>query len=271
MPEIPEMERYRQLLFETVVGKQIVKVEVERPKSINVDVNEFKTSITGGFVEGISRRAKYLIIHLHGGLFLITHMMLDGRLYYGEKAQDNLPGTPHITFDFADGHSLYFCGLGLGFLHLVTREGVEKETEGIGIEPLSPEFTVDTLIRIFKSRRGVIKPLLMDQKLIAGIGNAYSNEILFASGILPQRKIPSLEESDYQKLWQVIPRILKKGIENGGYIEEPFAAWDNLTGGQNHHFLVYDRGGQPCPVCGTPINQTKLNGRWTYYCTVCQH
>lgn len=271
MPEIPEMERYRELLSQAVLGKRIQNIIVERPRSINVQPGEFISSVTGGIIEGISRRAKYLVFHLYGGLFLLTHMMLDGRLFYGPAGQEEgLPGKPEVIIDFIDGNSLYFCDLRLGFLHLITREGLNETFKELGIEPLSEDFSFEKFTGTFKGRRGVIKPLLMDQKLVCGIGNAYSNEIFFASGILPERKFPSLTDKELRNLWETIPVVLRKGIQNGGYIEEPFAAGDTLTGGQNNHFMVYDRGGQMCKVCGTMINEMKLNGRWTYFCNVCQ-
>ncbi len=271
MPEIPEMERYRQLLTETVLGKQIKDVTVLRQRSINLDIDEFVSSATARVIEGVSRRAKYVVLHLYGGFFLLTHMMLDGRIFYGITGQsEGLPGKPEVIIDFTDGNSLFFCDLRLGFLHLVTREGLNDTFSDLGIEPLSDEFNFDNFTGTLKGRRGLIKPLLMDQKLICGIGNAYSNEILFAAGILPGRKMPTLQEGEIRTLYEVIPRVLRKGIEHGGYIEEQFASWDNLTGGQNSQFLVYDRGGQPCKVCGTTVTEMKLSGRWTYYCSTCQ-
>lgn len=271
MPEIPEMENYRKLLTQTVLGKKIVNIVVERPKSINMEAADFISSVTGSVVEGISRRAKYLVFHLYGGLFLITHMMLDGRIFFGPKNGDEkLPGKPEVIIDFMDGSSLYFCDLRLGFLHLMTRDGLMKVFNDIGLEPLSDDFKFERFRGVFTGRRGTVKPLLMDQSLVCGIGNAYSNEILFVSRIMPDRKFPTLEDNELRVLWEAIPKVLREGIARGGYIEEPFASWDTQTGGQNNHFLVYDRGGQPCKICGNIIKETKLNGRWTYFCTVCQ-
>lgn len=271
MPEIPEMEHYKQLLSEAVIGKQIQNVSIQRAKSINLDAKKFESLLSGEIIEDVSRKAKYLILHLHGGRFLITHMMLDGRIFYGITAQkEELPGKPDAIIDFLDGNSVCFCDLRLGFLHLITGEELNNLSKKLGIEPLSNHFTFITFANLLQGRRGAIKPLLMDQKIVCGIGNAYSNEILFVSGILPDRKIPSLQETELRALWEAIPKVLREGIRNGGYIEEPFASWDKTSGGQNAAFMVYDRGGQPCKVCSTPITQTKLNGRWSYYCIICQ-
>lgn len=267
MPEIPEMETYREMLTRTVVDKPIAGVTVERPRSINLPVEEFVSALVGKSVESITRRAKYLIFRLSGGLFMLSHLMLDGRLYYGPG---KLPGKPHVVINFSDLNSLFFCEFRLGYLHLLTPEALAAETAGLGVEPLSPDFTWETFRELLLGRRGAVKPLLMEQKIIAGIGNAYSNEILFAAGILPGRTVPSINENTMRDLWQVIPQVLHEGIRNGGYIEEPYAQWDKLSGGQIPHFMVYDRNGQPCKVCGTVIQSSKLSGRWTYYCPACQ-
>lgn len=272
MPEIPEMENYRTMLLRTVTGKQVTGVWVERPKSINVAVNELSAALNGQVIDNVTRRAKLLVFHLRGGLYLVTHMMLDGRLYYGTGSDhEGLPGKPHVIIGFSDGGKLFFCDLGLGFLHLVDSLGLEAELAGLGLEPLSPDFTWGSFMELFRKRRGAVKPLLMDQRLIAGLGNAYSNEVLFAARILPAKKIPEIGPDGLKRLWEVIPRILREAINNGGYIEEKYAQWDNRSGGQIPHFMIYDRGGEPCSVCGNPIGETKLNGRWTYMCSTCQH
>lgn len=269
MPEIPEMETYRDMLTRTVIGKPVIAAAVEREKSINKAVTEFTAAVTGQSIDMVSRRAKYLVFHLSGGLYLLAHMMLDGWLFYG-PIDTGLPGKPHVVLQFNDNNRLFFCDLRLGFVHLLTREELDTELGVLGIEPLSPDFTWQAFAGLLERRRGVIKPLLIDQKLIAGIGNAYSNEILFAAGIMPDRTVPDITGEEMQRLWKTIPRVLQVGIQNGGYIEEPYADWDKLSGGQIPHFMVYDRGGQPCKVCGTIIQENKLNGRWTYYCITCQ-
>jgi len=271
MPEIPEMETYRNMLVKTVVGKNITGADVNRLRSINIAPEQFLPALTGQSIENISRRAKYLVFHLRGGLYMITHMMLDGRLYLGPTGlETGLPGKPHVILNFADNNSLYFCNLRLGYLHLLDQAEANSELAGLGIEPLSADFTWETFAGIFRGRRGAIKPLLIDQKLIAGLGNAYSNEVLFAAGVLPDKAVPAIAENEMRNLWQAIPRVLQEAIQNGGYIEEPYASWDDLSGGQIPHFMVYDRSGEPCKVCGTAIQGKKLGGRWTYYCSNCQ-
>jgi len=269
LPEIPEMETYKSMLSGTVLGKTIISTVVERERSINKTLSEFTSAVTGQSIDTVSRRAKYLIFQLSSGMFLLTHMMLDGRLHYGPE-ESSLPGKPHVILHFNDNNNLFFCDMRLGFVHLLARQELEGELAGLGLEPLAPEFTWQAFANLLEKRRGAIKPLLIDQKILAGIGNAYSNEILFAAGILPDRAVPAISEEELYRLWQTIPRVLQAGIKNGGYIEEPYAEWDQLSGGQIPHFMVYDRNGQPCKVCGEMIQESKLGGRWAYYCKVCQ-
>lgn len=287
MPEIPEMETYRVMLDKTVLGKSIADVVITRERSINTDKNNFITAVKDKKIKVVQRRAKYLIFSLDNGIYLAAHMMLDGRLYYDDNTsgkdtlydndndnkenETNLPGRPNVILIFTDGSGLFFCELRLGYLHLLNEESLKSELAPLGIEPLSNDFSLANFINIFGRRRGAIKPLLMNQEIVAGIGNAYSNEILFESRINPERKIGEINEDEMRKLWQSIPVILREGIKNGGYIEEPYSAWDTLSGGQNNHFTVYGRDGQPCVVCGNTIQKYKLAGRWTYVCKNCQH
>jgi formamidopyrimidine-DNA glycosylase len=281
MPEIPEMEIYKNFLNQYIGGKQVTAVRVERPRSINTDIGEFTGSVRGAVIYKTERRAKFLILRLNNNLHLLTHMMLDGRLFYGPPGLDvppdaggpkdgQLPGKPYIVLGLSDNHSLYFCELGLGYLHLLDDSELARETAGLGIEPLGPEYTWEKFNGLLTGRRGKIKPFLMEQKNLAGLGNAYSNEVLFAGGILPDRPVSSLEEGEKRRLYEVIPETLKAAVRLGGYIEEPFTAGDSLSGGFIPHFRVYDRGDEPCLVCGTPISKTKLSGRWTFYCVQCQ-
>lgn len=282
MPEIPEMEIYKNFLNQYVGGRRVTDVRVERPRSINRDVDVFTGSVRGVVIEKTERRAKFLIFRLSNNLYLLTHMMLDGRLFYGPPDLDRppdtdrpkngqLPGKAYVVLDLNNNHSLYFCELGLGYLHLLEEAELARETAGLGIEPLGPDYTWENFTGLLTGRRGKIKPFLIEQKHLAGLGNAYSNEILFAAGILPDRPVASLNEGEQRRLFEVIPEILKMAVRLGGYIEEPFTAGDTLSGGFIPHFRVYDRGNEPCFVCGTPISEVKLSGRWTYYCVQCQH
>lgn len=272
MPEIPEMETYKNYLQRSVLGKRIVGTEITRARSTNVPTDEFVRWVQDTSIEQVLRYGKYLILALSSGKALCAHMMLDGRMYYevaGEPVE--LPGRSHIRLKFADHSILHFCDLRLGYLKLLESSQVDAIKEGLGLDPLDSEFSLAAFLKILSGKRGMIKPLLMDQKNISGIGNAYASEILFAAGILPERKTPTLTDGEKERLYEVIPDLLQQGIAKGGYIEEPFAPWDKLSGGMIPHFKVYDRTGQPCLQCGEPIQQKIVGGRNAYYCLTCQH
>ncbi len=279
MPEIPEMEIYKDYLQNNVADKTIGDVKVHRPRSINVPEETLRDRLVHNSIQQVSRRAKYLIYELGGGLYLINHLMLDGRLYYFPQGTEEpgvvfpitLPGKPHVEVVFDDKSVLYFCDLRLGYLHLIDRGVLNGILDSVGIEPLGEEFNWQTFLHVIHGRRGMIKPFLMNQKAITGIGNAYSNEILFASGLLPDRTISTLAEEELQRLYPSITRVLRDALEKGGYIEEPFAPWDNFTGGAIPHFKVYDRANEPCRICGTLIVRKEIGGRNAFYCPVCQH
>ncbi|WP_242831342.1 DNA-formamidopyrimidine glycosylase [Desulfitobacterium dehalogenans] len=272
MPEIPEMETYKDYLQLSVLGKKIVGTEIVRERSTNVPPDEFVRWVQDTSIEQVLRCGKYLILSLSSGKALCAHMMLDGRIYYevaGEPVE--LPGSSHIQLRFEDDSILHFCDLRLGYLKLLDPSQVQAIKDGLGPDPLDSGFSFTAFLKILSAKRGMIKPLLMDQKNISGIGNAYSNEILFAAGILPERKVPTLTDGEKERLYSVIPDLLRQAIEKGGYIEEPFAFWDNLSGGMIPYFKVYDRSGQPCLQCGDTIRQKIVGGRNAYYCLTCQH
>lgn len=272
MPEIPEMETYRQFLNRSVLGKRITGTEITRGRSTNVSPEEFNQWVQDTSIEQVLRYGKYIILQISSGKFLCAHMMLDGRIYYEMAGTGvELPGRSHIRLKFEDQSILHFCDLRLGYLKLFDQEQVDSIKDSLGIDPLDSGFSLAAFLKVIGSKRGMVKPVLMDQKNISGIGNAYSNEILFSAGILPERKVPTLTTEEKERLYSAIPDLLLRSIEKGGYIEEKFAHWDNLSGGVIPYFKVYDRTGQPCIECGTAISQKEVGGRNAYYCLTCQH
>ena len=272
MPEIPEMEIYRNFLQGSLVGRSIIETSIRRERSVNVPPSEFKQWVQDGIVEQVRRRGKYLILVLSTGRCLLAHMMLDGRIYLetnGIPAQ--LPGEPHVSLMLEAKSTIHFCDLRLGYIKLLDLSEVDEIVNQLGIDPLGEGFTLPAFLEVLNPKRGMIKPLLMDQKTIAGIGNAYSNEALFYAGILPERKVTTLTGDEKIRLYRSILDILHQAIEKGGYIEEKFAHWDNLSGGFIPYFQVYDRMGQPCLHCGSTITQKAVAGRIAYFCTTCQH
>ncbi|MCJ7842063.1 hypothetical protein MUB24_14355 [Lederbergia sp. NSJ-179] len=171
MPELPEMENYAFLLQERIQGKKITEVAVQREKSINLPTEDFTQQVAMQRVNGIDRRAKYLIFHLENGDHLLLHLMLGGWLFYG-KTDEKPRRTVQIQLSFGD-HHLYFIGLRLGYLHYLSSNKLQQELDHIGPEPLDPNFLQDAFLERIQTKRGGLKTTLINQEFLAGIGNRY--------------------------------------------------------------------------------------------------
>ncbi|MFS0646203.1 DNA-formamidopyrimidine glycosylase [Siminovitchia sp. 179-K 8D1 HS] len=266
MPELPEMETYKTLLEQLILDKTITGVVINREKSINVPVDHFTRQVLDQKIEIMDRRAKHLIFHLQNGSCLLLHLMLGGWLFYGKK-EDQPDRTVQVQLSFGV-HNLYCIGLRLGYLHLLTPEMVKQKLQNIGPEPLNPSFSLDAFEAIMKNRRGSLKTALMNQEVIAGIGNRYSDEILWHAQLLPEKKINELDQDQISRLYHSIQFILQQAIEHGGYMGELFKG-DNKTGG--YKMYVHGLEGNPCSRCGTPIIKVEIASRKTYFCSNCQH
>ncbi|AET67650.1 formamidopyrimidine-DNA glycosylase [Desulfosporosinus orientis DSM 765] len=288
MPEIPEMEIYEHYLNQLVKNKKISRVNVLRLKSINLESTVFSSQVMNKQITGIERQGKFLIFHLDDDNYLLTHMMLDGRLFYitnedinqsmvmQSSAEDlkemikDLPGKPSVVFGLDDGSTLFFCNLTLGYLYYLGKDELEKKLQELGRDPLDPSFQAQEFAQLLEGKRGKIKPWLMNPRNISGVGNAYSNEALFQAGILPTRVISAISVEEKQALFRSLVEIINESIRLGGDMEEPFADWDDFTGGYNAHFKVYAREGVPCVNCREPIQKSEVGGRNSYFCPLCQ-
>lgn len=273
MPELPEMETYRQLLIPRMLGQTILAVRVHREKSVNLPSERFIQNVAGSRVTAIERRAKHLLFHLDSNQVLLLHLMLGGLMFYGNE-QDKPDRNTQVELDLSNGQTLYFIGLRLGYLHLLNKDKCEETLDKLGPEPFAPDFTLQNFEQIFSGSRGVLKTLLINQHKISGIGNCYADEICFEAGILPTRTAASLTlqpTGDSGRLYDAMKRVLTDAISKGGYMEQPLYTGDHLTGGYNDHCLVYDRGDEPCVRCGSAIVQTELSKRKVFYCSNCQH
>ena len=267
MPEWPEMENYRRLLSERIAGARIIGTEIEREKSINVEPERFDRELTGTSVWHVEQRGKHLIFHLDNGRRLLLHLMLGGILVFGTD-EEKPSRSVQITIRFPHGN-LYFIGLRLGYLHLLTAKETIAKLADLGPEPMRLDEA--TFKKRFAGKRGKLKTALTDQTVIAGIGNCYADEICFSAGVLPTASIPSLRPEAWTKLYSAMQEVLRNAADAGGYMELPLYKGDTLTGGYNSRCLVYDREGEACLRCGAPIVKTESAGRKVFYCASCQH
>jgi formamidopyrimidine-DNA glycosylase len=269
MPELPEMENYKRVLNDKVKGKTITAVGVYREKSVNIKNDRFESEVSGKRIINVERRAKHLLFRLDSGKFLLLHLMLGGWMYYGDD-QDKPKYRAQIVLSFGEKR-LYFLGLRLGYLHLLTIPEVEEKFTNLGPEPFDARFDEVTFREKTQNKRGVLKSVLVDQNVLSGIGNRYSDEICFAAELLPSRKRNELEASDVSKLYRAVKAVLSEAVQLGGYMDRPFYEGDTLTGRFASHFKVYNAEGKACVRCGQPIIKDKLASRKTFYCANCQH
>lgn len=269
MPELPEMETYKILLGQKLSGQTITAIEVNREKSINITPGQFSNELINKRITSMDRRGKHLIFNLDTGKSLLLHLMLGGWMYLGSE-DDQPERTKQVILSFGN-RKLYFIGLRLGWLHLLSRNELEERLSELGPEPLSEGFNEAVFMERFKAKKGTLKTALANQEFIAGIGNCYSDEICYSAGILPYRKIQDLTDAELKALYMAIKNILPEAIQAGGYMENPLFKGDNLTGGYNNQCLVYDESGKPCRRCGNLIVKDEISSRKAFYCPNCQN
>jgi len=272
MPELPEVETIKRDLEEKIKGKKVEKVVVVNDKCIKMPASgEFISGIEGRLFQQIKRRGKYLIIELDSGDNLVIHLKLTGRLIYSlkEKKLD----YSKIIFIFYDSTQLTFTDMrGFGNVWLLPDKEFERipSLKNLGPEPLEEEFTVDKFKELLKEKRTDIKSLLMNQEFIAGIGNIYSQEALFLSGIHPKRKALSLHYEEIGRLYNNLRSVLNEAISYRGSSVDAYVDLQGEKGKYKPHLRVYGREGKNCLICGAIIQKINIKGRGTRFCPRCQ-
>ncbi|AHV97715.1 Fpg/Nei family DNA glycosylase [Paenibacillus sabinae] len=269
MPEFPEMENYRRLLSKHIVNVPITGVTVNREQSINVELEQFKKSLTGARMVFVERRGKHLVFHLHDGRRLLLHLMLGGLLFFGTEEERPSRST-QVEIAFGD-RILYFMGLRLGYLHLLSVKETQAALAKLGPELLDKRMNEKRFAELLKGRRGALKSMLVNQQVFAGIGNCYADEIAFEAALLPTAPVQGLTPESISRLYDAACKVLSEASDIGGYMEIPFMTGDTVTGGYNDSCKVYDREGETCERCGGTIVKSELSSRKVFYCPECQH
>ncbi|MGE5298379.1 MAG: bifunctional DNA-formamidopyrimidine glycosylase/DNA-(apurinic or apyrimidinic site) lyase [Acidobacteriaceae bacterium] len=304
MPELPEVETVVSELRPKLKNKTIKAIEVRLPKMISIgprtmpNVRSAKDGVVGQFVRAlvgkkitdIDRRAKLIIIDIEGKYSILIHLKMTGQLIYLSKKDlakqvrllniENYPKTSlpakstHVIFDLSDGSRLFYNDMRqFGYLKLVTDKELPdvKELNEFGPEPLSKDFTFEVFERLLKRRaKAQVKPWLTDPKIIAGIGNIYSDEILFFAKIKPTRVIQSLSDFEKTLLFEGIKTILMDAVKHYGSSVGDFVRPSGDWGKYGLKHKVYGREGKPCKACGSTIKSIKFNGRTGSFCPHCQ-
>lgn len=265
MPELPEVETIKRELEKVILGKKIVEVLIHNPKVIREPQPEkFKKELAGVTIKNILRKAKVLILELSNAKALAIHLKMTGQLVY--------PGAgklSRVSFRLADGKTLDFNDQRLfAELRLLDDWRSLKFIQGLGPEPF--DITAEQFKQALDKKKTKIKPLLMDQTFISGIGNLYAAEALFRARIHPQRPANSLSEKEKEALFQEIKDTLKEAIQHKGSSVDQYVQLSGEPGNYVKYHKVYGRAGEPCLVCKQPVKRISLGGRGTYFCAKCQ-
>lgn len=271
MPELPEVETIRLTLKPKLIGKTIIKGEVLWPKLIqNQTVADFLAQIRQKKILDLRRRGKYLLFDLSDDLVLAVHLRMTGQLMV-ESALNDLAKATYMQLTLDDGNELRFRDQRkFGKVTLFNKENQPLSLTKLGPEPLSAEFTVQLLKEQLSRRKVAIKKALLDQEIIAGIGNIYADEALFLAGIHPARLVASLTAEELERLYQAIRQVLAEGIQNRGTSIRDYIDGEGNRGSNQEQLRVYDRKGLACVKCQNMIVKMNFGGRGTHFCPICQ-
>lgn len=281
MPELPEVETVRRGLAPAMEGKRIERAEIRRPDLRFPFPENFVERITGARVKAMGRRAKYLVAELSTGEGLIMHLGMTGRFTISHGKKDRKLGEfvheagedsrhDHMVFDMSGGVRVTFNDARrFGFVELWPLAELDTYPgfDGLGPEPISNAFSGALLKEAFAGKKTPVKSALLDQRVVAGLGNIYVSEALFRAGIAPVRLAGALSGPKLEKLAIAVRDVITEAIAAGGSSISDFASADGELGYFQHRFRVYGREGEPCPTCGRPIKRFVQAGRSTFWCS----
>jgi formamidopyrimidine-DNA glycosylase len=267
MPELPEVETIKNELLPWVVGQSFTQVTILDTELVcGCSAEEVRRGLIGQKVESLGRRGKYLIFHLSNGRSLIIHLRMTGVLLLNPRGVDRYA---RAVFHLSNGHRLVFSDRRrLGLTWLV--DNADTVVGKLGPEPLDESSTPGILGQRLSRHHIPVKAALLDQHIVAGIGNMYADEALFAARIHPLRKADALSPGEVQTLYQSILRVLRAAIGSKGASVDTYVRPEGELGTAHYDFKVAHKGGEPCPVCGGTIERVLVQNRGTYFCPRCQ-
>ncbi len=269
MPELPEVETIVRELSPLVGGKRIRGVEFLWPKTLlSPGAEEFAAGTHGHVINSLTRRGKYLVFTLDSGRLMLVHLRMTGSLRMaGSRAP--VPEHTRAVVHFENGQDMVFVDP-RKFGKFQLAEAGCRTLARLGMEPLEPAFTAGALARILRGRRCPVKPVLLNQALIAGVGNMYADEALFSAGIHPVRPAASLSKTEINRLRSALIKVLRDGIEAKGATVSNYFRPGGETGRAHIAFKVAHRRNEKCRCCGTLIERMVIQQRGTYFCPLCQ-
>ncbi|MEA3398841.1 MAG: bifunctional DNA-formamidopyrimidine glycosylase/DNA-(apurinic or apyrimidinic site) lyase [Patescibacteria group bacterium] len=285
MPELPEVETIKNDLSKKILNKKIVQLNILLPRIIKNDIHEFRKNILLRSFKGIKRIGKLIVIKLEKkDSYLLIHLKMTGQLVYNHKSEiisgghsqdspiNNLPNKyTRVDFKFSDGSRLFFNDMRtFGYLKVVNKNELNKIATKYGEDPINDIFDFNLFYDKIKNRQTSIKAILLNQAIIAGIGNIYADEILFNAGVRPQKKASLLKKKELEKIFKAIKPVLKKAIKYRGTTFNDYVDASGNKGNFIKQLKVYGREGQKCHQCGAKIKKIKVVQRGTHYCQNCQ-
>jgi len=284
--ELPEVEVMRRDLEKDVVGRRIKEAEVRQgPNALRVIRRhnkpgtkgvrkEFTSHLAGRKITKVERKGKYLLLHLDGADVLVVHFGMSGQFLRATKRQP-LPPHTHVVITFAQGGDLRFVDprtFGEMFVTAADDLGTVRELAHIAIDPLEDTFTWASFGEYLSQHAAKMKPLLMDQKVISGLGNIYSDEVLFGAGLRHDRMSDTLSSGEVRRLYRAVQEIVQEAIRYRGTTlpDEAYVDLFGRPGEYQNELKVYGRKGLPCRRCRTPIESVTISGRRSFYCPQCQ-
>ncbi len=271
MPELPEVETLARDLQRLLVGAEIEAVETCWPRSVAVPTaEELADQLPGRSIVGVSRRGKFLVLSLSDATYLLIHLRMSGQLRV-QPAACSPDNHARVIFDLADGRQLVFSDT-RKFGRVYWTRDLRDVIGDLGPEPIAEDFTLQDLRVALATRRGRLKPLLLNQRFLAGLGNIYTDEVLFKARLHPLRKADSLTGEEAERLYRAIRGVLGQAIDSRGTTleDERYLDAQGWPGSYGERLRVYGRPGEPCPRCGQAIERIVVGGRGTHFCPRCQ-
>ncbi len=269
MPELPEVETVARTLAPALIGRRVVAVRVRERRLRGGVARSFVARLEGRRLEAVTRRGKYMVVGLDDGRLWLVHLGMTGQLTLAPSDRTERRHD-HVVIELDDGHLVtYNDPRRFGRMAVIDASALAAET-GAGVDPLDDAFTPETLFALTRTRRTPIKALLMDQRRVAGLGNIYTNEILFRAGVRPGRRAARLAREECRRIVAASHLVLAEAIRRGGSSISDYRDGLGREGWFQLDHCVYDRAGEPCPGCRTPIRARVLVGRSTFYCPRCQ-
>jgi formamidopyrimidine-DNA glycosylase len=287
VPELPEVETVRRGLSDLIIGKVLASATHDTPKSFPNAENDVRQFLVGSSVIAIRRRAKVLMIDLSTDYSLVVHLKMTGQLVFVSKDTRFGAGHPNdslvnalpdtstrVTLAFKDGSQLFFNDQRkFGWVRLMPTSEIPDLSfmQKVGPEPLEADFTARQFAERFKRRgRTNIKAAILDQSVVAGVGNIYADESLWGAKIHPKRLVETITSAEFKKLYTELREVMNLSIEKGGSSNRNYVNVEGKRGSYMDFARVFRREGLPCPRCGTTIEKLRVAGRGTHICPYCQ-